>query len=161
MYEKHELEQYFFDESTLTELAGVLRSFDNPCVLCAPLLGQRLAGEGVGIRILDVDERFAGTPGFLRWDLFRLDWLDESFGVIFCDPPFFNASLSRLFAAIRTLSHNDFSQPLLLTYLSRRAHNLLGTFAPFGLGRTGYRPGYQTVRKCERNEIELFANVPP
>ena len=49
---------------------------------------------------------------------------------------------------------------LLISYLVRRAPNILGTFARFGLTPTGYRPGYQTVQEVERNAIEFFSNVP-
>jgi hypothetical protein len=161
LYEKHEAEQYFFDAPTLAHLADFVSSFESPCCLCAPLLGKTLAERGLRVRILDVDDRFAGLPGFRRFDIHRPEWLGEAYDIIFCDPPFFNASLSRLFTAIRTLSRNDFSQPLLVSYLTRRAHNLIQTFAPFGLAPTGYHPGYQTVQACERNDIELFGNLGP
>jgi len=80
--------------------------------------------------------------------------------VILCDPPFFNVSLSRLFTALRTLARNDFSQPLLVSYLVRRARNVIGTFAPFGLAPTGLHPEYVTVVNCDRNDIEFFSNLP-
>jgi hypothetical protein len=47
----------------------------------------------------------------------------------------------------------------LLSYLTRRAGNITGTFANFLLQATGYRPGYQTVQRIERNEIEFYGNV--
>ena len=159
MYEKHEAEQYFFNAPTLDHLARFVASFDNPCCLCAPLLGKTLADRGHRVQILDVDDRFAHLPGFRRYDIHRPEWLGEAFDLIFCDPPFFKASLSRLFTAIRTLARNDFSQPLLVSCLIRRAHNLIQTFSPFGLAPTGYHPGYQTVQACERNDIELFGNL--
>ena len=79
--------------------------------------------------------------------------------MIVCDPPFYNASLSQLFAAIKRLSRNDYTQPILLSYLVRRSASVMGTFARFGLEPTGYRPGYQTVQKAERNDIEFFGNL--
>lgn len=159
MYELHSNEQYFFDTVTLTHLTGVLSRYDNVCCLCAPMLGKSLVEAGCHATILDVDERFAAVQGFQRWDLFRPQWLTQTFDVIVCDPPFFNASLSQLFAAIRLLSHNSFDQPLLISYLRRRSAAILGTFSPFQLAPTGYRPGYQTVQDCERNEIEFFSNL--
>jgi hypothetical protein len=161
MYEKHEVEQYFFDAPTIEHLAGFLTTFENPCCLCAPLLGKTLVERGHRVRILDTDARFAHLPGFSRYDIYRPVWLGEEYDLILCDPPFFNASLSRLFTAIRTLARNDFSQPLLVSYLTRRAHSLIQTFSPFGLAPTGYHPGYQTVQACERNDIELFGNLGP
>src|SRR5262249_34989417 len=121
--------------------------------------GQELVQRGVNVRILDIDERFAHLAGFRHFDIYRPEWLGEEFGLIVCDPPFYGASLSQLFAVIRMLSRNDYSQPLLLSYLVRRSANVTGTFARFNLEPTGYRPGYQTVQKAERNDIEFFGNL--
>ncbi len=159
MDERHEHEQYFFDEPTLARLADVVAQFPNPCCLCAPMLGAALVERGVAVHILDLDERFASLPGFRRYDLRRPEWLGESFGLIVCDPPFFNVSLARLFAALRMLSRNDYRQPLLLSYLRRRETKLLQTFARFHLAPTGFFPTYQTVQPSKKNEIALYGNV--
>jgi hypothetical protein len=159
MYELHENEQYFFAEPTLAHLAAFLARFTAPCCLCAPLLGRRLAEQGIAVTILDIDERFATVRGFRRYNLYTPEWLDQEFDIIVCDPPFFNVSLSQLFAAIRLLSHNRFDQPLLISYLQRRSTAILGAFAPFGLQPTGYLPRYQTVQPVERNQIEFFSNL--
>ena len=159
MDERHEREQYFFDEATLEHLAGFLSRWEAPCCLCAPLLGKRLAERGVAVTILDVDERFRDVAGFRRFDLHRPEWTGREFDIIFCDPPFYTVSLSRLFAAIRTLSRNDFRQRLLVSYLTRRASAVVGSFARFGLEPTGCHLGYQTVQSVSRNDIELFGNL--
>src|SRR3989442_13936573 len=125
MYEKHDTEQYFFDGPTLDHLANFVSSFDNPCCLCAPLLGKMVVERGYHVRNLDVDERFAGVPGFMLYDIYRTKWLGETFDLIVSDPPFYNVSLSQLFSAIRTIGR---PQPLLISYLSRRSENLLATF---------------------------------
>ena len=159
MEERHEREQYFFDEATLDHLAAYVASWPSPCCLCAPLLGKRLVELGVDVAILDVDERFSDVPGFQRFDVYRPGWLGREFGLVVCDPPFFTISLSQLFAAIRVVSRNDFRQPLLVSYLSRRSSAILGTFAPFDIRVTGYHPTYQTVKSIEKNDIELFGNL--
>jgi hypothetical protein len=159
MHEGHEREQYFFDAATLRQLADFVSTSRTPCCLCAPLLGKALVDRGHAVRILDVDVRFASLPGFLLYDLQRPGWLGEKYDLVVCDPPFYRVSLSRLFGAVRTLARNDFAQPLLLSYLRRRAKNVVGTFAPFALRPTGYCPGYQTAKACERNDIELFGNL--
>ncbi len=159
MYELHENEQYFFTHGTLDELEAFLNPYEYVCCLCAPILSRRLAEKGQRVRILDIDDRFQDVQGFKHFDLHRPEWLGEKYSIIVCDPPFFNISLSRLFAAIRTLALNDFNQPLLISYLRRRAHNILGTFAKFGLMETGYSPIYQTVQKIERNDIQFFSNI--
>jgi len=159
MYENHQREQYFFDQDTLNQLADFAGSYRNPCCLCTPLLGQELTGRGIETRILDIDERFSHLPGFKAFDIYKPAWLGEEYGLIICDPPFFNVSLSQLFKAIRILSRYDYRQPLLLCYLARRAANVLGTFSHFNLQPSGFYPTYQTVTKIDRNHIEFFSNV--
>jgi hypothetical protein len=159
MDEHREREQYFFDQATLDYLAGIVSRYSNPCCLCAPTLGAELEKRGVPARTLDIDDRFSGLTGFRRYDIAHPGWLGEEFGLIVCDPPFFNVSLSQLFRAVRLLSRHDYSQPLMVSYLARRSGSLLRTFAPFNLRPTGYFPSYTTVEKVERNRIEFFANV--
>jgi hypothetical protein len=159
VFELHRREQYFFDPPTLARLAGFLSGYARPCVLCAPLLGREAAARGLPVRLLDLDERFAAVPGFRRFDLYRPEYLEETFDLIICDPPFFRVSLSQLFTAIRTLSHFDYAQPLLVSYLTRRGANLMGTFSRFGLAPTGFRPTYQTVDTRGRNAIEFYGNL--
>ena len=159
MDERHENEQYFFDGATLDHLSAFVSGFERPCCICAPMLGRALARRGKAVRILDIDERFADTPGFRSWDLHRPKWLGESYDLIICDPPFFNISLSRLFVALRTLAQNRFDQPLLISYPTRRSSNLLATFHRFGLRATGYAPHYLTVQESERNAIEFYGNL--
>lgn len=160
MYELHENEQYFFTQETLDTLCVFLWQYDFVCCLCAPLLGKKLAEEGREVRILDIDDRFKDIWGYRYFDLHRPEWLGEKYNLIICDPPFFNVSLSCLFAAIRILSQNDFNQPILISYLQRRANNILGTFSKFGIAETDYFPSYQTVKNCQRNDIRFFSNIP-
>ena len=161
MQELHEKEQYFFTDETTGRLADFAAHFPNPCCICAPSVGVELGRRGVRARVLDIDERFAATPGFRHYDLFRPEWLGEEFGLILCDPPFFNVSLSQLFAALRLLGRNRYEQPLLISYLGRRSASIVGTFARFGLTATGYSPRYKTVQALARNEIEFFGNLSP
>lgn len=160
MYELHDREQYFFDEATLDHLVRFVSAWRAPCCLCAPLLGKRLSECGVDVTILDIDERFADSPGFHRYDICRPQWLGAEFDLIFCDPPFFNVSLSQLLTAVRTLARNDFQQQLVVSYLQRRGDAIIGTFSPFGISPTGYCPTYQTVRDTDKNRIELFTSLP-
>lgn len=158
MEERHENEQYFFTPRTVADVCDALDGFERSCVLCAPMVGGELERRGREVATLDVDERFASLKSFRKWDLYRPERIETKFDVIFCDPPFFNASLSQLFKALRMLAHFDFGQKLALSYLKRREDAVLGTFAPFGLEPTGFCPAYQTVQKCERNDIEVYAN---
>jgi len=105
------------------------------------------------------DQRFAHLKGFRTFDLYRPEWLGEEFDLIICDPPFFKVSLAQLFTAMRLLARNQYHQPMLISYLSRRKDNLLGTFARFNLVETAYYPVYQTVQRSEHNQIEFFGNL--
>jgi len=159
MHEEHAHEQYFFDAETLDRLRPLVARFDRPCLLCAPMLGRSLHEQGSDVATLDIDDRFADLPGYRRWDLYRPTPIDETFGLILCDPPFFNASLSQLFKAIRLLAKFDFETPVAIGYLKRRQSALLGTFAPFNLQPTGVQLTYQTVQDQDgRNDIRLYAN---
>jgi 16S rRNA G966 N2-methylase RsmD len=163
MQELHENEQYFFRRETLDALAAILSPYENPCILCAPTLAQHIqdaARPPRRVSALDIDTRFAKSlPGFRLWNLYKPEHIDEQFDVIFCDPPFFNVSLSQLFTAIRMLAKFQYEQPLMLCYLTRREQALLGAFARFNLQPTGIFPLYQTVQNVERNGIQLYANV--
>lgn len=160
MDERHDCEQYFFDQSTIDRLADLAAGWESPCCICCPQLGRTLVERNVDVSILDIDERFAHLPGFRHFDLTRPDWLGLPFGLIICDPPFFCVSLSQLRAALRTLARNDFSQPMLVSYLTRRGSAFEQVFDSFGLKRTGFRPGYRTVVESPKNEIEFWGNIP-
>lgn len=159
MYELHKNEQYFFDLVTLMRLTSFLDRFERIGTLCAPMLGRSLAEAGHPVAILDIDERFIGVPGFLYWNIYRPQWLNITFDIIVCDPPFFKVSLSQLFKAIRMLAHNNFDQPLLISYLQRRKDAITGSFNLFKIEPTGFYPSYNTVQKIEKNEIEFFGNL--
>jgi hypothetical protein len=159
MREKQEIEQYFFDASTLDDMARLASRFDNPCCLCTPSLGEELEQRGVQATTLDLDERFTHLRGFRPYDLAKPEPLSERFGIIICDPPFLTISLPQLFEAIKMLSQGDYTQPLIINNLSSRAPQLIRVFASFGLQPTGYRPRYRTIQNIGRNRMELFGNV--
>ena len=160
MHERHENEQYFFDDDTLAHLGDFLSLWSSPCCICAPLLGKAAVERGLDVTILDIDERFSGVAGYQTYDLYRPHRLETRFDLILCDPPFHKVSLSQLFSALRVLSHDDFNQTLMVSYLVRRSNSVTGTFAPFNLQPTGYHPGYRTVKPIPKNDIEFYSNLP-
>lgn len=145
MHEDHKLEQYFFDEPTLARLTEFVSGYKRPVLLCAPMLGRYMEERGHPVQVLDVDRRFADLPGFRYWNIHNPEWLGYRPGLILCDPPFHTVKLDRLFKALRVLAGFDVTVPLAVTWLKRRERALMGTFAPFGLEPTGYRPGYVSV----------------
>jgi hypothetical protein len=158
MEERHDREQYFFDESTRARLVRVASGFERPCCLSMPTVGRDLAALGRPVTILDLDERFADTPGFRRFDLRRPEWLGLEFGLILCDPPFFTVSLSELLTALRMLSRYRDDQPTLVTSLVRRRPTVERALSRFGLKATGWVAGYETVTPGPKNDIEFLAN---
>ncbi|PCJ53759.1 MAG: hypothetical protein COA79_22620 [Planctomycetota bacterium] len=158
MQENHKNEQYFFNEKSQKELTGFLGNFNSICCLCTPSLGTHLESAKNNFTILDIDKRFENSKYFKFYDINKPRWLDHTFEVIICDPPFFNISLSTLFKAIRQLSHNNFEQKVMISYLSRRSNNIVNTFSKFNLNQSGYFPTYKTVQNCEKNDIEFFSN---
>ncbi len=161
MHERHEREQYFFTRDTIAHLAGFVGRFAHPACLCTPTVGVALAERKAAVRLLEIDERFAATPGYLRYDVYRPQRLPERFDVILCDPPFEKVSLAQLFAVVRLLAHGDLAQRLLLCYPVERAAAALATFAPFGLSPTGYFPRYVSVQAHGPRSIEVLGNLGP
>lgn len=155
MHENHKKEQYFFDVGTVQKLADFASKFNNPCCLCAPMLGVELERRGVKTRILDIDERFSHLKGFMKYDLYQPKALNEEFGIIICDPPFKIVSLSQLFNAIRALSGPN--QKMWISNLTHRKYDVIGTFAVYGLEETGFYPLYQIPQ--EPYKIQFFGNI--
>jgi hypothetical protein len=145
MQEIHRNEQYFFDEPTLARLAEVVQGFENPVLLCCPMLGQYLWERGLEVPVLDIDGRFSGLPGFVHWNIHRPAALPVKPDLLVCDPPFWTVKLDRLYRAFMALTHGDPTVPVVMTWLGRREHALLGTLHQFGLEPTPFRPGYVTV----------------
>ena len=74
MEERHEHEQYFFDDATRARLADLLQDRPRPCCLCVPSVGQELVRRGRAVTVLDIDERFVDLPGFRHFDIARPEW---------------------------------------------------------------------------------------
>lgn len=143
--ENHSNEQYFFDRATKDWIIQLLSLYTNPCLVGVPTVARELGKT----RLLDVDDRFSDCKGFLHWNLHRPVKLAEKFDLIICDPPFNRVSFSQLFNAIRILTHGDFNHRLLITGLVSREQDLLATFYPYGLQKTGHQPHYVSVQNQE------------
>jgi hypothetical protein len=159
VHEDHQKEQYFFDPPTVQRLADRLANYDNPCCLCSPMIARELAARGRPARLLEIDDRFAEVPGFVPWDLYRPQHLDERFDAILVDPPFHKVRLSQLFTALRTLCHGDLNTPIFLCHLESRAADVCGTLAPFGMLSTDTMIGYVSVKPIPENRVCLYTNT--
>ncbi|MBD3254932.1 MAG: hypothetical protein GF383_07550 [Candidatus Lokiarchaeota archaeon] len=161
MKENYSKEQYFFDELTISKLSKFLNNFENPCLLCAPMLGREVNKNHQKCIILDIDARFSDVIGFRYYDINNPHWIARNFDIILCDPPFFQFRFSSLFKAIAMLSNYDFDQKLMISYLTRRKDRFLRIFDSFRLVSTGYYPTYVSVVNRGKNQIEFFANLSP
>lgn len=159
MHEDHQKEQYFFNPQTIQQLTDLLEPYASPCCLCSPMIARERAARGGGVRLLEVDTRFADVPGFRRWDLYRPQPLDERFDAILCDPPFHKVRLSQLFTALRVLCQGRYDVPIFLCHLERRSADVCGALALFGLRPTEIRPGYISVKPIPENRVVLYTNV--
>lgn len=159
MQEKHDNEQYFFDDQTICHLADFCATWTKPCCVCAPMTGQAVAQRNSQTVVLDIDTRFNDLSGFQYFDITQPQWNSNRFDLILCDPPFFNVSLAALRIGIRSLSQFDVRQPMLVSYLTRRSTAFLQAFAEFNLKPTGYFPTYRSVHAVARNKVEFFSNL--
>eukprot|EP01104_Vermistella_antarctica_P017363 TRINITY_DN6143_c0_g1_i1.p2 TRINITY_DN6143_c0_g1~~TRINITY_DN6143_c0_g1_i1.p2 ORF type:complete len:153 (-),score=36.04 TRINITY_DN6143_c0_g1_i1:73-531(-) len=82
----------------------------------------------------------------------------EDFGVIICDPPFFQVSVRELFNAVSVLAKQDFSTKILIAFVARNETELLRVFAPFAIRRTTFRLSYTTVKSSRWSNYALYSN---
>lgn len=159
MEERHENEQYFFDQSTLEQLEQLSQGFEHICCLCVPTLGKKLHAAGRKCDILDIDQRFEEESNFHYFDIAAPKWTGKQYDLIICDPPFFNVSLRQLLNAIKTLSNYNSQQKLLICYLERRGRTFTEVFKEYQLSSTNFYAGYETVQEIEKNKIVFFGNL--
>lgn len=161
--EKRELEQYFFDDSTLEKLEGIVEKggFRKIACLGVPTLAARLESRGKDVTLLDLDTRWAShLEDFKEWDIKKPSYLQEEFDLIICDPPFFDVGLAQLRQALKILSHFNPSQKILVSYLVRRSGTFLRSLRFFNLRETGFFPTYSGIPRTRKNDVQFFANFP-
>jgi hypothetical protein len=159
MHENHQRQQYFFSPPTVQALADMVALKAHPCCLCAPSIAQALQARGRTVRLLEIDDRFAELPGFVRWDLYKPHPLSERFDLILCDPPFQKVRLSQLFEALRVLCQGHLDTPIALCHLASRAADIQGALGAFGLQPTSLEIGYVSVRPVPENRVILYTNA--
>jgi hypothetical protein len=159
MHENHQREQYFWAPPTLQAVGDLVLRFRDPVLLCCPMVGLHLWERGHRVLTLDIDERFALLPGFVRWDLYRPAPLPGDLvpGLVVIDPPFQIVRLDQLFLALRALARGADRVPLLVAWPPERGDALMATLAAWDLRPTGIRPRYVSVP--DELGIEFFANL--
>jgi 16S rRNA G966 N2-methylase RsmD len=161
MREHFDNEQYFFNKKTIKRLIHFIAKteFNNVCVLCAPFLAEKLTNNQFKPTILDIDTRFSYLENFIFYDLENPSWIEEDFDLIICDPPFFSYRLSILVKTINMLSHYNYKQKVLISYLERREKRFLNAFENYRLKPTAFFPKYRSVRDISKNKIQFYSNL--
>ena len=151
------LSQYFFTSECVDFLIDNLDKFKNPCCVGTPRLAKGWLDRGRIVRLLDIDNRFSSLPGFICYDISKPKVLDEKFDVIIMDPTFkFGDDV--LLKAVNILSHNDYSQKLLLIHATSNTTSILKKFKEYNLRPTGYYPKYSNLRKEGKKIVMCFSN---
>lgn len=155
MQENHQREQYWFNEPTLKRLGQLVGQYDDAVALCCPMLGQYMVDRKVTPpTVLDIDPRFEGEHWFKTWNIHRPAKLSFKPKLVIVDPPFKTIKLDRLWAALRVIVDDDFTTPVVFSWLKRTENRLLGVFSQYGMQPTGLVPGYVSCNP----EAELYAN---
>jgi hypothetical protein len=158
--ERREVEQYFWSERTVCNLASAIADMENICCLTTPALATALHEEGrAHVALLDIDERFAHLPCFCRFDLLCPTAVSSQIDVIVFDPPFFYIPLEQLKKAVLTLTNGRTNVPLLIAFLAREESQLLGAFRDFGLCRTKFSLEYANVKESKWANYALYSNI--
>ncbi|KAG0561877.1 hypothetical protein M758_9G115500 [Ceratodon purpureus] len=161
--ERHDLEQYFWTTTTVSNLRRALSCDPNLCCLATPSLAHAFHVEEPKqeVRLLDIDTRFSYLPGFRFWDIRRPEPLGESetFRVVVFDPPFFYIPMAELYRAVLEVCKGDTKTKLLIGFLVREQASLLEVFKEFGLVRTKFVLEYAAVKSNKWRNYALYSNV--
>lgn len=161
--ECHDLEQYFWTQDTVSRLTHALEFSMDCCCLVTPSLAQAWHNEGRDEVLLDIDDRFAYLPRYIKWDLQSPEPVDAGggrrFQIIVFDPPFFYIPIQQLFGAVMEVCASDASTKIMIGFLRREEPLLLTTFKVFQLRRTSFKLEYATVKPNKWTNYALYTNV--
>jgi len=158
--ERHDLEQYFWTQHTVTGLQSALEYMDDICCLTTPSLAHAWHIQGREEVLLDIDERFHYLPRFRQFDI-----LDpkpdpsETFSIIVIDPPFFYIPMAKIRQAVLTVSKGRTDIPLLIGFLKREEASLMHAFQDFGIQETKFPLEYATVKPNKWQNYALYSNI--
>lgn len=158
--ERHDLEQYFWTESTVRKLMNALNDFyEECCCLTTPSLAHGWHLEGREEYLFDIDRRFEYLPKFRYYDLTLPDAVTDSFRIVIFDPPFFYISMEQMYKAVCKIVHNNFKTKILMGFLKREERELMRYFGVFGIKPTNFLLEYATVKPNKWKNYCLYSNV--
>ena len=157
--ERHDLEQYFWTQETVTKLVNAITMYEEVCCLTTPSLAHALYIEGKDEPLYDIDKRFEYLPKFRYYDLRSPDDVKETFRIVVFDPPFFYIPMKQMFKAVCKVVNNDFKTKILIGFLKREETELMKYFSVFGIKATNFPLEYATVKSNKWKNYCLYSNV--
>ncbi|ABO93704.1 predicted protein [Ostreococcus lucimarinus CCE9901] len=156
--ENHALEQFYYDDSTLSRLMTIARTFERPLFMCNPSLASAWERDvGTACVLLDCDLRFkTKIKGFRAFDLRRPFQVRFPYDVVFVDPPFANVSPAEVKRAVDLIAATEAQRaaPCYIAYNSDREEALLESFEDSM--RIGRALGYKSVKENTQAKIHLY-----
>lgn len=158
--ERHDLEQYFWTESTVDRLKKALFHFyEECCCLTTPTLAHSWHLEGREEYLFDIDRRFEYLPKFRYFNLITPENVEETFEVIIFDPPFFYISMEKMYEAVCKIVKDNFKTKILIGFLKREERELMRYFGVFGIKPTNFLLEYATVKPNKWKNYCLYSNI--
>uniref|UniRef100_A0A914Z4Z5 N6-adenine methyltransferase n=1 Tax=Panagrolaimus superbus TaxID=310955 RepID=A0A914Z4Z5_9BILA len=158
--ERHDLEQYFWTESTVKRLMNSLNDFyEECCCLTTPSLAHGWHLEGREEWLLDIDRRFEYLPKFRYFNLITPENIEEDFQIIIFDPPFFYISMEQMYKAVCKIVKDNFKTKILIGFLKREERELMRYFGIFGIKPTNFLLEYAQVKPNKWKNYCLYSNV--
>ena len=156
--ENHALEQFYYDDSTLSRLMTIARTFERPLFMCNPSLASAWERDvGTACVLLDCDVRFkTKIKGFRAFDLRRPFQVRFPYDVVFVDPPFANVTPAEVKRAVDLIAATEAQRaaPCYIAYNADREDALLEAFEDSM--RIGRALGYKSVKENMQAKIHLY-----
>lgn len=149
-------EQFFFDDETCRWLYNRLGEASSILCLSCPRLAWEfhVRGDRREVILLDLDERFAGIPGFVRTDLTTEAIPDGHWDAVVWDPPALRFPPDVLVNRLHELAAR--SDLLLLAYPQDLFAQVSGRMNQLGLQELSRRPGYRVGNRFNRNRMRFY-----
>ncbi|CAG9323425.1 unnamed protein product [Blepharisma stoltei] len=157
--ERHDLEQYFWTEKTVSNLIHAIESYTNLLCIATPSLAHALHEEGREEALYDIDTRFSYLPKFRYYDLLNPEDVSEEFRIVVFDPPFFYIPMHKVFEAVCKVVSYNFNTKIMIAFLRREQNELFQYFRAFNIKPTNFLLEYATVSPNKWRNYCLYSNV--
>jgi len=150
-------ERYFWTQKTIHKLATFLESYNNPCLVYCPMLGQELERRNIECTILDEDKRFSSINGYQYFNIQepKFNEINQPYDIIVVNPPFYSITIQHLNKCISKLSKSK-NTDVLITHLVRKKNTIVSTLGLRPIVTTS--PEYKITKN---SGIQYFTNIRP